>query len=1360
MCGIAGYLRFDSDLPRQELQDRATRMARTMVHRGPDDEGVWVDPAGRCALAHRRLSIIDTSAAGRQPMSSADGGSCIVFNGEIYNYQELRPELERAGRELRTRTDTEVLIESLRLWGTEALPRLDGMYAFGLLDVASGELLLARDPFGEKPLYYIEGRRDFAFASELHALQTIPGFDDTVELGALAEYFCLQYVDAPRSFYRGVRKLPPGHWLHVDRAGRVTTGRHFSFEPDGEEGAGARSLDALADELEEILLRAIRRRLIADVPLGAFLSGGIDSSTVVALITRRLGLPIRTFSIGFEDSPASEHVAARVVSRHLGTEHHDEVLRPEVAALLPELGARMDEPHGDASCMPTYLLSRMTRRHVTVAISGDGGDEMFGGYNRYRAALGAARRTTPGDAYYSGLALLSSEDQIRELIGFVPRSLRATLQGLRREVDWSAVPLLSRFRRTDVEHYLPGAVLAKVDRMSMQHSLEVRTPFLSREVAAFAERLPQACLIGGGIQKRLLRHLAARYLPRAIVGAPKKGFGLPMRKAWDAAGFVGRLAELVRSPDSPLGRCLGSAAVERFIARHEREANLYQLSAMITLEAYLRHRPASLPRLERGSPLGEMLSPHPGNPSTRLLVQQLERRGAPVLLACEREVPQWALDLPAGSRIVSPLPIDAEATTAAVRWDWRDAAAPAPASLLGPGAAEGAARPAGLVLFDRDASFPIEPTLLGLMDGLGIAELYCCDGDRWSRFRLPTADERRRRSSLARRRLGRVLLRLILWSAGAPVAGRRAPWLVRLPLAAGWWLGRSLPKRWTDWLPQPLHRLYGFRHRGGYGYEVKHTYSPWARRRDFCDRYILYEDAKPLLGPGAAKREVRQLGGGRYAIVGRRVLFSASDGSDPNRNGRAYFLLSRGTGRGLRFQSMFADLAACDLPRVESFGQPAANEAELQQRLAEYLGRAVPAAREPSARIALVTNALGPGGTERQVTNLAVELKRAGHPVFVVTVEPPTERFAHYLPFLERHAIPVFCGAAPEDDAERALARADREGLELLAALPPRLQPRVWDLFRLMERIDPEYVHCQLDVANIAGGLAAALAGVPRILLSVRSLNPTHPARAARSLEWCRDYYRALAASSRVVLSANSRAGIEDHARWLGLDPARFVLIRNGLGRQQIEPPAAAIVARTRAELGLEPGARVVLAVQRLSAEKQPMLFLDLVEGLRQRQPALRALLAGDGTLEDRVRARLERRGLKACLQLLGRRADVPVLIALADVVVLTSRLEGTPNVLLEAQALGVPVVTTDAGGTSEALLDGVTGYVCRSNRAEELAERCQAILADADLRREMGQAGRRFVEETFGIERCVAETLAALSGRVQSRPLSRASST
>jgi asparagine synthase (glutamine-hydrolysing) len=441
MCGIAGIVDKHGKLGPARLAQLAKEAADRMRHRGPDDSGVWVSPDGRCALSHRRLSIIDVSSAGHQPMVSRTGHSVIAFNGEVYNFLELKGELEARGAAFRSSSDTEVLLEMLEQEGQEALVRLDAMFALGHYDIGRQVLLLARDIFGEKPLYYVDHEDYFAFASELHSLASLPGFDARIDRSTIASYLCFQYVPTPQTIYRSARKLPPASYLTVGPWGDVTIRPYYRFETSAAERS-ERSLDDLADELEAILLTSLRRRLISDVPLGAFLSGGVDSSTVAALVTKKLGIPLQTFSIGFANHPDSEHLDAAAIARMLGTDHRDRVLTADAIELGHHIGTVLDEPNADSSCLPTFLLSGFAREHVTVALSGDGGDEMFGGYGRYFVTVDEWERKRKGswllpwwragEVYWSTRILVYPDDQLEAAIGEIPVELAARLAKMRR----------------------------------------------------------------------------------------------------------------------------------------------------------------------------------------------------------------------------------------------------------------------------------------------------------------------------------------------------------------------------------------------------------------------------------------------------------------------------------------------------------------------------------------------------------------------------------------------------------------------------------------------------------------------------------------------------------------------------------------------------------------------------------------------------------------------------------------------------------------------------------------------------------------------------------------------------------------
>jgi len=596
VCGIAGIVSKDAGLAPSDLANLAKMMADCMPYRGPDDSGAWVSPDGRCALSHRRLSIIDLSASGHQPMVSDDGQSAIAFNGEIYNFLEIRYELESQGERFKTQSDTEVLLSLIREWGTKWLPKLDAMFAFGYYDSRNRELILARDAFGEKPLYYVETDRYFAFASELHALARLPGFDCHIDLDTVATYLSFQYVPAPNTIYQRANKLSPGCFLRLKPSAVPIVERYFQFKT-GSVRTSKRSLDDLADELEAILVTALRRRLISDVPLGAFLSGGVDSSTVAALITKKLGVALKTFSIGFAGQPDSEHLDAAAIAQHLGTEHHEQVLQGYSLELGRHIGSVLDEPNGDSSCLPTYLVSRHARETVTVAISGDGGDEMFGGYGRYFATVDEDARIrsgilnlgwwSPGAAYISSRLLVFRDQDIEMLFGEVPKGLADLLGGLRKQLNKDSRPLLNVLRELDANTYLAGAVLAKVDRMSMQHSLEVRTPFLGIEVAKFAADLAADDCYEHGQGKLVLKRVASRYLPAEWLARPKRGFGLPPH-VWNKEHILPLVRPLLLTPDSRLGAWIDRKRMTTFLDNQNGEFSAYACWHLFILEIWLR----------------------------------------------------------------------------------------------------------------------------------------------------------------------------------------------------------------------------------------------------------------------------------------------------------------------------------------------------------------------------------------------------------------------------------------------------------------------------------------------------------------------------------------------------------------------------------------------------------------------------------------------------------------------------------------------------------------------------------------------------------------------------------------------------
>lgn len=584
MCGIAGIFDPRHALASGGLAEAADRMTATLVHRGPDDAGVWRDAAAGIALGHRRLSILDLSPEGRQPMVSSSGRYVIVFNGEIFNFRRLRAELESLGHRFRGHCDTEVMLAAIGQFGLEeALRRFVGMFAFALWDRDRRALSLVRDRIGIKPLYYGWAGAILLFASELKALRAHPGFHAEIDRDSLALFLRYGYVPTPRTIYRGAFKLVAGTVFTVTAdhrpEGEASPQPFWSAESVVRRGLAdpfRGSDEEAVEELDTLLRDAVKLRMESDVPLGAFLSGGIDSSTVVALMQAQCARPVRTFTIGFHETAYDEAARAKAVARHLGTEHTELYVEPSDALrLIPRLPEWWDEPFADSSQLPTLLVSEMTRRHVTVALSGDGGDELFAGYDRYRWAveiwrwlrwiprglrrpLGAGLRAAlPAriDRFFSmmppHLRVRLAGDKVHKLAGAldvdsvdaVNRHLLSQWKDPDRLVLGAREPhgilwdetlrewipdVVQRMQFLDLVTYLPDDILVKVDRASMAVSLEARVPLLDHRVVEFAWRLPRSMTVRGGVRKWILRRVLRRYVPNELVERPKMGFGVPI----------------------------------------------------------------------------------------------------------------------------------------------------------------------------------------------------------------------------------------------------------------------------------------------------------------------------------------------------------------------------------------------------------------------------------------------------------------------------------------------------------------------------------------------------------------------------------------------------------------------------------------------------------------------------------------------------------------------------------------------------------------------------------------------------------------------------------------------------------------
>jgi asparagine synthase (glutamine-hydrolysing) len=622
MCGIAGVVSITPFPNAVGIEQTLHRMARLIAHRGPDGSDIWHD--NHAGLAHTRLAIIDLSEAGRQPMHDVQGHYVLTYNGEIYNYRELRDELRAAGHHFRTETDSEVILNGYREWGKAVVDRLRGMFAFALWDEREKRLFMARDRVGQKPLFFARFGEVFLFGSEIKSILTWPGFPRKANLQALHQYMTYQYVMPPNSAFEGVEELPPAHTLTVMPDGQFRTRRYWQLPVPGQPRKGrtfnrAEAKEEIAAELEE----AVRMRLISDVPLGAFLSGGIDSSVIVALMAKHSAGPVKTYSIGFDHDEFDERPYARAVAERYGTEHHEFVVEPDAMSVLPSLVWQFGQPFGDSSALPTYYVSALTRQHVTVALSGDGGDEIFLGYKRYLASkiegqfrhapapvrhlisglIKTARKGSPVLQKLHRLTRLSSaSDSLRyeKWIAQFNSDQKAAIYGdsLTPFLKNPAIDVLdglfsidtapeSRAAWVDFHTNLPSDLLAKVDITSMAHGLEARAPFLDHKLMDMAARIPASEHLKGWQLKSLLKDIARPLLPNDLIDRPKMGFGVPIKK-WFREDLKDYLADHLLSQKARQRGMINSGVVERMIQQHvsgEAEHH-YQLWTLLMMELW------------------------------------------------------------------------------------------------------------------------------------------------------------------------------------------------------------------------------------------------------------------------------------------------------------------------------------------------------------------------------------------------------------------------------------------------------------------------------------------------------------------------------------------------------------------------------------------------------------------------------------------------------------------------------------------------------------------------------------------------------------------------------------------------------
>lgn len=635
MCGIAGFIDY-WDRRQSEPFERGRLlkgMCDVIRHRGPDDDGFLLKDG--VALGMRRLSIIDL-AGGAQPISGEDGSVTIVFNGEIYNFQELRPELEKRGHTFKTHSDTETIVHAYEEYGPDCATHLRGMFALAIWDDKTRELYIARDRVGKKPLYYtVTPGQTLVFGSEIKSILEHPDVEREINLEALDAYFTLGYVPDPLTIFRDIHKLPPGHHLTFAN-GRVRTQQYWDFKF---ETSASRKPEDYLDELRALLEESVRLRLISDVPLGAFLSGGIDSSTVVALMARQMNQPVKTFSIGFHEDSYNELKYARLTAKKLGTDHHEFFVTPQICDVIDDLVWHFDEPFADPSAIPTFMVSKLARDHVTVALSGDGGDELFAGYTHYvvqesRRAFSSLPKALRagvmrplsyrlphgawGRNYLHNISLDPIDrylDSLSYFTGLTKKALYTTdfqrALGTTDHVARSFREYASRVKTNepldqllyiDGKTYLPGDILTKVDRMSMATSLEVRVPLLDHKLIDFVTKVPASLKLAGTETKQLLKRVARDLIPAEILDRPKQGFGIPLEQ-WINEQLRDQIRETLSEPRTRQRGYVNSHYVDLILDEHHkgRRDHSFPLWALLILELWHRRYIDHSPRTTESS---------------------------------------------------------------------------------------------------------------------------------------------------------------------------------------------------------------------------------------------------------------------------------------------------------------------------------------------------------------------------------------------------------------------------------------------------------------------------------------------------------------------------------------------------------------------------------------------------------------------------------------------------------------------------------------------------------------------------------------------------------------------------------------
>ena len=1160
MCGISGIFNFRNSLDRVSLTSNTKLMTEAMLHRGPDDHGLWVSEQNLICMGHRRLSIIDLNKNAAQPLHDYSKRYVITFNGEIYNYLDLKTELLNLNYKFKTKSDTEVLLTAFIEWGVECVKKFDGMFAFVIYDNLEKSIFAARDPFGEKPFYYTQGNNCFAFASELTALSKFNAFDTTISSSSVTLFLAHQYVPAPHTIYEKAYKLPPGHTLKCDRNGNIETNKYYSFTPCPLSTTN-RSLDDYTDELEELLINSIEKRMLADVPVGTFLSGGIDSSLISALISKKLGVTINTFSIGFSNFTESEHVKASLISKDIKSKHNELILDSYDKTKFKLIYEMLDEPNGDSSIYPTWAVSNFAVNKVKVAISGDGADELFAGYNRYNMQMYKDQGNNSERILHKYLQDLQIFDH-NELNSFVRNYDFEVLKSSARIISLNReLSEMSWMRKVDVEQYLPGAVLSKVDRTSMMNSLEVRTPFLNQKIAKFAEKIPENFLRDGSEGKIILRNLLSRYLDKKLIDRNKYGFGTPNNKK-----YFEFLSERIQNYGKVLPKSFYWFSKSKKELTQYYYGNIYKANTLNSLISFLNINDF---KIFSNLNHDKILDIHYLDITYEKTLYVHDNLAPHCILKSGIKFKRYVLDYNNTNLDYSNLLNNSKHFKTLI-----------------------------LDLEDTDISIEIATKLNAVNAKLYI---YIYINNKWTKF--------------------------------------------------------------TEYKSQKNQNKRGY----FLDYHNDHSFEI---RSDIIQNF-----GSQLL---------------KHLTISNKIdnkpeeLFQRKTNLFSTKNFKNLFYLLDEVRKYLIFHE------------IERRAIKAIKELKTNQ----YIPKG-----NQNNKVLLVIATLQAGGAERQIVNTAKILKKQGYNVSILVINDRIAAHPPYLKTLVKSKVEIL-NSYPNYSIQD-------EHYRILSKLPNYLRGWTFRVYNAIKQSKPDVIHSFLDWSNIITGIASVIHRHQNINLSFRCTSPNN-------LEghriWYKRYYKMLEGFNTIKLSGNSIKGNYDYANWLKLK-SRIIHYTPNILLSSIKSynreESLKIINESDPNFQFTLDDFIIGGIFRLDDQKCPHLFIETLSLLKECKIQFKSIVVGDGPLYSKCKALLNKHSLMESVNFVGRKSDVSRYYSVFDIFMLTSRQEGTPNVLIEAQSLGLPCVTTDVGACSEVVIHNKTGLVVKPNNPNALMNACLEMVTN-----------------------------------------------